>query len=83
MLLLPFYKVCEWLPFTRDGALRLGLVTLEQMMLALVEAVESPVQGTRIVEVPEIRSAGLNCPATRNAARPPEIACPVRLSNLR
>jgi len=58
-VLLPFYKVCEWLPFTRAGALRLGLVTLDQLVLALVEAVESPVQGTRIVAVPEIRSAGL------------------------
>jgi uncharacterized protein YbjT (DUF2867 family) len=58
--LLPFYKVCEWLPFTRQGAQRLGLVTLDQLVLALVEAVESPVQGTRIVTVPEIRSAGLN-----------------------
>ena len=57
--LLPFYKVSEWLPFTRAGALRLGLVTLDQLILALVEAVESPVQGIRIVGVPEIRSAGL------------------------
>jgi uncharacterized protein YbjT (DUF2867 family) len=57
--LLPFYKVGEWFPFTRAGALRLGLVTLDQLILALVEAVESPVQGTRIVEVPEIRSARL------------------------
>ncbi len=59
-VLLPFYKLCEWLPFTRAGALRLGLVTLDQLILALVEAVESPVQGTRIVAVPEIRSAGQN-----------------------
>jgi uncharacterized protein YbjT (DUF2867 family) len=61
-LLLPFYKVCEWLPFTRAGALRLGLVTLEQLILALVQAVESPIQGTRVVGVPEIRSAALNLP---------------------
>jgi uncharacterized protein YbjT (DUF2867 family) len=57
--LLPFYKVCEWLPFTRARALRLGLVTLDQLIFALVEAVESPVQGTRVVSVPEIRSARL------------------------
>ena len=57
--LLPFYKVGEWLPFTRASALRLGLVTLDQLTLALVEAVESPVRGTRIVGVPEIRAAGL------------------------
>jgi uncharacterized protein YbjT (DUF2867 family) len=59
-LLLPFYKVCEWLPFTRAAALRLGLVTLEQVVLALVEAVESPAQGTHFIGVPEIRSAGLS-----------------------
>ncbi len=58
-LLLPFYKVCEWLPFTRASALRLGLVTLDQLILALVEAVESPAQGTRVVGVPEIRDAEL------------------------
>ncbi len=58
-LLLPFYKVCEWFPFTRDAARRLGLVTLDQLILALVEAVESPVQGTRVVGAPEIRSAEL------------------------
>ena len=58
--LLPLYKVCEWLPFTRAAALRLGLVTLDQLILALVEAVESPLQGIRIVGVPEIRSAQLN-----------------------
>lgn len=59
-VLLPFYKLCEWLPFTRAAALRLGLVTLDQLILALVKAVESPVQGTKIAGVPEIRSAGLN-----------------------
>ena len=57
LILLPFYKVLEWLPFTRAGAQRLGLVTLEQVILALVEAVESPHPGLRIVEVPAIRVA--------------------------
>jgi uncharacterized protein YbjT (DUF2867 family) len=61
-VLLPFYKLFEWLPFTRNAAMRLGLVTLDQLILALVEAVESPVQGAKIVEVPGIRSAGLNFP---------------------
>lgn len=57
--LLPVYKVGEWLPFMRPSALRLGLVTLQQMVLALATAVETPVQGTRILEVPEIRAARL------------------------
>lgn len=66
-LLLPFYKVCEWLPFARATALRLGLVTLDELILALINAVESPVQGTRIIEVPAIREAGMHL--SRQAAR--------------
>src|SRR5579862_2508156 len=53
--LLPAYWLCELLPPTREGARRLGLVTLEQMLAALVHAVENPATGVRIVEVPEIR----------------------------
>lgn len=55
-LLLPFYSLLELLPQTREGARRLGLVTLNQMIAALVVAVEHPARGVRIVEVPEIRS---------------------------
>jgi len=55
--LIPFYKLCELLPSTRQGARRLGLVTLPQMIAALVRAVENPAQGVRVVEVPEIRQA--------------------------
>jgi len=56
-LLLPFYKIAEWLPKTRDGARRLGLVTLEQMLNALTFAIESPPHGIRVMGVPDIRSA--------------------------
>ncbi|MGC2323526.1 MAG: NAD(P)H-binding protein [Terriglobales bacterium] len=56
-LLIPFYRVCESLPATREGARRLGLVTLPQMVAALVHAVENPAQGLRVVEVPEIRGS--------------------------
>lgn len=55
--LVPIYRLCELIPSTREGALRLGLVTLQQMVAALVNAVESPVQGVRIVDVPAIRAA--------------------------
>jgi uncharacterized protein YbjT (DUF2867 family) len=55
-LLLPIYKLMELLPYTREGATRLGLVTLAQMVRALVEAVETPAQAVRIVEVPQIRA---------------------------
>lgn len=55
--LMPVYWVMERIPATRDSASRLGLVTLPQMLAALVSAVENPPTGTRIVEVPEIRRA--------------------------
>ena len=54
--LIPMYKLCEIIPATREGAHRLGLVTHAQMVTALVQAVENPCTGLRIVEVPEIRA---------------------------
>ena len=55
-LLLPMYWLCELLPPTRKGARRLGLITLAQMLSALIHAVENPAAGIRIIEVPEIRN---------------------------
>jgi uncharacterized protein YbjT (DUF2867 family) len=57
-LILPIYKLAELLPSTREGAQRLGLVTLEQMTSALTFAVENPAHGRRVVTVPEIRCSG-------------------------
>jgi uncharacterized protein YbjT (DUF2867 family) len=62
-LLLPAYKLMEMLPSTREGATRLGLVTREQMVAALIDAVEAPARGVRIVEVPAIRAGGENSPS--------------------
>jgi uncharacterized protein YbjT (DUF2867 family) len=53
--LIPAYWICELLPPTRAGAGRLGLVTLKQMLAAIVHAIENPATGIRILEVPEIR----------------------------
>ena len=58
-LLVPGYWIAERLPPTRESARRLGLVTLNQMAAAIVTAIENPVIGRRIVEVPEIRKARL------------------------
>ncbi len=55
----PLYFLAENLPATREVALRLGLVTLPQMIAALVSAVEHPTERARVVEVPEIRAARL------------------------
>lgn len=61
--LLPFYWLLERLPATREGAQRLGLVTLEQMLVALTGAVDHPYEGQRILEVPEIRRGTFDTPA--------------------
>jgi uncharacterized protein YbjT (DUF2867 family) len=54
--LIPAYALLRQLPATRESAERLGLVTLAQMVAALVRAVQAPpAAGVRIVEVPEIR----------------------------
>lgn len=53
--LLPAYWVFERVPATRDSALRLGLVTVQQMVRALADAVDDPATGVRVVEVPRIR----------------------------
>ena len=54
--LLPAYWVLERLPSTRERALRLGLVTIDQMVAALVGAIEYPPGRERIMGVPEIRA---------------------------
>ena len=55
-LFLPVYWVLSVIPATAEGAVRLGLVTHQQMVTALVRAIEDPpTSGTRILGVPEIR----------------------------
>src|SRR5262249_41371250 len=66
--LLPMYWICERIPSTREGARRLGLVTLAQMTRALVWAIENPCIGARIVEVPQIRESPTIARSARNAA---------------
>jgi uncharacterized protein YbjT (DUF2867 family) len=55
-VLLPLYWIFERLPSKRESALRLGLVTHAQMISSLVRAIEDGPLGTRVIEVPEIRS---------------------------
>lgn len=55
--LLPFYKLLEWLPFTRESALRLGMVSLRQMVAAMVDAVERAPEKVRVMNVGDIRQA--------------------------
>ena len=55
-LLIPFYGLASLIPATREGAQRLGLVTVNQMVAALVAAVERDVRGVEVFDVPAIRS---------------------------
>jgi uncharacterized protein YbjT (DUF2867 family) len=56
MVLWPVYKLLEYVPATMASARRLGLVTIQQMVAALVWTIEHPADGVRIVDVPGIRA---------------------------
>jgi uncharacterized protein YbjT (DUF2867 family) len=56
-VLIPFYALAELLPWTREPAQRLGLVTLGQMIAALVAGIEREGQGVRVLNVADIRAA--------------------------
>jgi len=56
IVLAPVYALLRAIPATRESAERLGLVTREQMIAALLGAIDHPPSaGARIVEVPDIR----------------------------
>jgi len=54
-LLVPLYWLAERLPPTAAGARRLGLISLAEMVAALVWVVEHPTGGVRVLAVPEMR----------------------------
>ncbi len=53
--LMPGFWICEMIPAMRAGAERLIPVTLKQTLRALVESIENPCVGIRILEAPQIR----------------------------
>ena len=57
--LVPMYWLLGAIPPTRAGARRLGLVTLPQMIAALVHAVETSGDSPIVLDVPAIRRASL------------------------
>ena len=61
--LLPFYWMAERLPATRESARRLGLVTISQMLGALLWSVENPANGVLILDVPKIRELSRPTPS--------------------
>jgi uncharacterized protein YbjT (DUF2867 family) len=56
LLLLPVYWLAERLPATAPSARRLGLVTLAQMLRALVHVIEQAAPGQHIYDVEQIRN---------------------------
>ncbi len=62
-LLQPVYWLCERIPATREGARRLGLVTLPQMLSTLVWAVGHPPADVQILDVPGIKELGATASA--------------------
>ncbi len=58
LALQPAYWFMERWPSTRESARRLGLVTVDHMLCAMLWAIEQPPTTTRILEVPDIRRLG-------------------------
>jgi len=58
-VLLPMYWICERISSTRASALRLGLVTLDQITRTLCSAVENPSINARLIDVPQIRTGSV------------------------
>jgi len=59
IVLKPFYWIAERRASSRASALRLGLVTIDQMVATLALVVAAPPQTSRILTVPDIRRASL------------------------
>jgi uncharacterized protein YbjT (DUF2867 family) len=58
-VLVPLYWLCQRFPPTREGAMRLGLVSLHQIRRALAWAVENVPRDIQILDVPRIRDCEL------------------------
>jgi len=58
LLLKPAYWLCERIPPTREAAVRLGFVTLQDMLASLVWAMEYPPESVRVIDVRGIRTIG-------------------------
>jgi hypothetical protein len=53
----PAYALLSIFPATKEGAERLGLVSLKQMISAMVLSIESPPADFKVLAVPDIRAA--------------------------
>jgi uncharacterized protein YbjT (DUF2867 family) len=66
VLLFPLYQLLQSVPATRETAIRLGLVTREQVVGTLLRAVQSGGNGVRVLGTKEIRASSA---ASQVAAR--------------
>jgi nucleoside-diphosphate-sugar epimerase len=66
--LLPFYKIAELLPTTRESANRLGLINISQVLNALVWSVENVADDVRILDVPKMRELSREIARSSRAA---------------
>ena len=64
--ILPIYLILEQVPKMRESVQRLGLITIQQMLTALIWAVENPPTGVRIVDVARIRELDRPSPISRS-----------------
>jgi uncharacterized protein YbjT (DUF2867 family) len=62
---LPAYWI--WSLFDRDTSARLYPVKLAQVVRAVVDAIENPPNGVRVIEAPEMRASATATPARRAA----------------
>jgi nucleoside-diphosphate-sugar epimerase len=60
VFILPFYGIAELVPAWRKKARAMGLVTIKQMLAALLLTVESAPVPLRILEIKDIRAANKN-----------------------
>ena len=63
--ILPVYWILERLPNTKESARRLGLVTINEILNALVWVIENPPTEIRIIDVPRIRKVSRLLPICR------------------
>jgi uncharacterized protein YbjT (DUF2867 family) len=54
-IVVPLFWVLERLPATKERVQRLGFVTIDEMVNTLLDAIENPSDGVRVLQVPDIR----------------------------
>lgn len=56
-MLKPLYALLKLIPVTRESAMRLDLVTLDQLIGAVVKTIENPPEKERVIEVLEMKKS--------------------------